>query len=43
MTAIADTGFLLAATDRTDTHHRACAGLARTLSEPVLIPVTVLP
>lgn len=43
MAAIADTGFLFALANRQDEHHRNAVNVIRLLSEPVILPLTVLP
>lgn len=43
MTAITDTSFWLAITDRADSRHRECVNIAHDLSDRIIIPVTVLP
>lgn len=42
MTGIADTGFLVAFANRTDTHHEWAVGLATQISEPLLTCDAVL-
>jgi predicted nucleic acid-binding protein len=43
MAAIADTGFLFALANTQDEHHRKVINVVRRLSEPVILPLTVLP
>jgi uncharacterized protein len=43
MAAIADTGFLFALANGQDEHHRKAVSVIRRLSEPVILPLTVLP
>ena len=43
MAAIADTGFLFALVNTQDEHHRKVINVVRRLSEPVILPLTVLP
>jgi uncharacterized protein len=43
MSAILDTSFLLAMTNPTDLHHKRVISVARKLSEPLLLPIPVLP
>lgn len=42
MTALLDTGPLVAAMDRGDTHHTECVRLLEVLPGPLLLPTTVL-
>lgn len=43
MTAILDTSFLFALTDTNDLNHVRVQQVAQTLSEPLLLPISVLP
>jgi predicted nucleic acid-binding protein len=43
MTAILDTSFLLALTNTKDRNHSRVLNLARTISDPLILPVSVLP
>ena len=43
MALILDTGPLLAAVDRSDRNHEACAGLLESTSEQLAIPAPILP
>ncbi|MEM7032201.1 MAG: PIN domain-containing protein [Chloroflexota bacterium] len=43
MTVLLDTSFLFALTNRNDTSHQACADVAQTLHERLVVPITVLP
>lgn len=43
MTAILDAGFLFALADTRDRNHNRVLNIARTISGPFLIPVSVLP
>ena len=43
MTAILDTSFLLALTNSKDHHHARVLSIARTLTEPLILPISVLP
>ncbi len=43
MTAILDTSFLFALTDRDDRNHQRVVRIAQSLNEPLVLPVVVLP
>ena len=43
MTAILDTSFLFALADQSDRNHNRVLAVAQTISEPLLLPVAVLP
>ena len=43
MTALIDTSFLFALTNRNDASHQACADVAKTINERLIVPITVLP
>ena len=43
MPTIADTGYLFALADTKDTHHQSVLEVARTVSDTIILPVTVLP
>jgi predicted nucleic acid-binding protein len=43
MPTLVDTGFLFALADVRDTHHNRAFEVSRTLSDTVIVPVTVLP
>jgi hypothetical protein len=43
MTAILDTSFLFALTDQGDRNHQLVLGVAQSVSEPLVLPVVVLP
>jgi len=43
MPTIVDTGFLFALADVSDVHHDRALEVAGTLSDAILVPVTVLP
>ncbi len=43
MTAILDTSFLFALTDKSDRNHSRVVTVATTLSEPLVLPTSVLP
>ena len=43
MTAILDTSFLLATTNTKDRNHSRVLNVARTISDPLILPVSVLP
>jgi uncharacterized protein len=43
MTAVLDTSFLFALADRSDRNHDRVLAVAQTISEPLLLPVAVLP
>ena len=43
MTAILDTSFLLAVTNAKDRNHARVLNIARTINEPLILPVSVLP
>lgn len=43
MTALVDTSFLFALTNRNDKSHAACAAVAQTLDVRPVVPLTVLP
>lgn len=43
MTAILDTSFLFALTDKSDRNHSRVFTVAKTLSEPLILPTSVLP
>jgi hypothetical protein len=43
MTAILDTSFLFALTDRSDHNHSRVLSVAQTISEPLILAVVVLP
>ncbi len=43
MTTIVDTGFLFALANAKDQHHAQVYDLARTLTDKIILPVTVLP
>jgi predicted nucleic acid-binding protein len=43
MTAILDTSFLFALTDRSDRNHQRALAVAQSVNEPLVLPVVVLP
>jgi uncharacterized protein len=43
MTAILDTSFLLALTNTKDRNHSRVLNIARTISDPLILPISVLP
>lgn len=43
MTAILDTSFLFALTDRSDRNHKRVLAVAQSVSETLILPVAVLP
>jgi uncharacterized protein len=43
MTAILDTSFLFALTDQSDRNHQRVLAVAQSVSEPLVLPVVVLP
>lgn len=43
MTAILDTSFLFALTDKGDLNHNRVSSFARSMNEPLILPVAVLP
>jgi predicted nucleic acid-binding protein len=43
MTAILDTSFLFALTDRSDRNHQRVLAIAQNVNEPLVLPVVVLP
>lgn len=43
MSAVVDTSFLVAIASRHDKNHLAAVKLAQTISEPLIVPVSVLP
>jgi uncharacterized protein len=43
MTAILDTSFLFALTDQGDLNHQRVLAFARSVNEPLVLPVVVLP
>ena len=43
MTAILDTSFLLATTNTKDRNHRRVLNVARTINDPLILPVSVIP
>lgn len=43
MSALLDTSFLFALTDASDRNHARVLAAARTLTEPLILPVPVLP
>jgi uncharacterized protein len=43
MTAILDTSFLFALTDKSDRNHQRVLTIAQSVNEPLVLPVVVLP
>ena len=43
MSLLVDTSFLFALMNRNDRHHTACAETARTITDRLIVPLTVLP
>ena len=43
MTAVLDTSFLLALTNTKDRNHGPVLNIARTISDPLILPISILP